>query len=193
MRRKRKVAIHCVFRANFSFCHFLHRLWRSPSHYLCASYLHKNCISVAGRGSAAVPLRGPGAYSDHPPNAIFNVRQILKREWSKGKQGRVKDERNGMGWEQRHKVWHLVKRYAIWWCVGVTQWTDPPPACQCRLQACKVQNSVANCNHLSFIRVLKLFTSLGLREPVGMELRHWLVRVAALTQQFCEWHIYSSQ
>lgn len=26
VRRKRKVAIHCVFRANFSFCRFLHRL-----------------------------------------------------------------------------------------------------------------------------------------------------------------------
>lgn len=70
-RRKRKVAIHCVFRANFSFCRFLRRLRRSPSHYLCASYLHKNCISVAGRGSAAAPVRGPGANSDHPPNVIL--------------------------------------------------------------------------------------------------------------------------
>lgn len=68
---KLKVAIHCVFRANFSFCRFPHRLWRSSSHYLCASYLHKNCISVAGRGSAAAPLRRPGAYSDHPPNVIL--------------------------------------------------------------------------------------------------------------------------
>lgn len=71
VRRKGKVAIHCVFRANFALCRLPHCLWRSRSHYLCAAYLHKNCISVAGRGSAAVPLRRPGAYSDHPPNLIL--------------------------------------------------------------------------------------------------------------------------
>lgn len=88
--QKFKVAIHCVSRANSLFFVPPPPLPLSLSHYPRASYLHKNCISVAHRGRVVASYEAHSIFR-YPAESNFNVREILLGE----KVRRVKEKTEG--------------------------------------------------------------------------------------------------
>lgn len=82
-------------------------LFHCFSHYPHASYLHKNCISVAHRDSVVAPYDAPSIFR-LPAEGNFDVRQTLQEEKSKERQRESEREKRGKRKEIKET------KYIIW-------------------------------------------------------------------------------